>query len=92
MTRRNPETCRQNQGRFYLLGPVRRILGYRANGGRRIGGEAEDLAVKLLVSQRDADINAIIRTIRRELLWRLPKDNPVSIHIEGFDVRVDGLA
>ena len=38
-----------------------------------------------------ADINAIIRTIRRELMWRLPKDNPVTIHIDGADVRVDGM-
>ena len=49
------------------------------------------MAVKLLQSHRDADINAIIRTIRRELMWRLPKDNPVIIHIEGYDVRVDGM-
>ena len=53
--------------------------------------EAEDLGVKLLVSHRDADINAIIRTIHRELLWRLPSDCPVSIHIDGQDIRVDGL-
>ena len=38
LTRRNPETCRRNQGRFYLLGSARRTLGYRAGGGRRIGG------------------------------------------------------
>ena len=38
LTRRNPETCRRNQGRFYLLGSVRRILGYWAGGDRRIGG------------------------------------------------------
>jgi hypothetical protein len=38
LTRRNPETCRQNQGRFYLLGSVRRILGYWAGDDRRIGG------------------------------------------------------
>ena len=38
LTRRNPETCRRNQGRFYLLGSVRRILGYWAGGDRRTGG------------------------------------------------------
>ena len=38
LTRRNPETCRRNQGRFYLLGSVRRILGYWAGGDRCIGG------------------------------------------------------
>jgi hypothetical protein len=39
MTRRKPKICRQNQGRFHLLGPVRRELGQAwAGGGRRIGG------------------------------------------------------
>jgi hypothetical protein len=38
MTRRKPETCRQNQGRFHLLGRACRIPDYRASGGRRIGG------------------------------------------------------
>jgi hypothetical protein len=38
LTRRNPEACRRNQGRFYLLGSARRILGYWVGGGRRIGG------------------------------------------------------
>jgi predicted transposase YbfD/YdcC len=39
MTRRNPENCRQNQERFYLLGQACRALGYWASGDRRIGGE-----------------------------------------------------
>ena len=38
MTRRKPETCRQNQGRFYLLGQACRVLGYWVGGDRRIGG------------------------------------------------------
>ena len=38
MTRRYPENCRQNQGRFHLLGPACRRPGYWASGGRRIGG------------------------------------------------------
>lgn len=38
MTRRDPESCRQNQGRFYLLGPACRAPDYWASGGRRIGG------------------------------------------------------
>ncbi len=54
--------------------------------------EAEDLGFKLLQSHRDADINAIIRTIHRELLWRLPSDCPVTIHIDGQDIRIDGLS
>ena len=38
LTRRNPGTCRQNQGRFYLLGQACRAPDYWASGGRRIGG------------------------------------------------------
>jgi hypothetical protein len=34
MTRRKPETCRQNQGRFYLLGQACRVLGYWVGGDR----------------------------------------------------------
>jgi hypothetical protein len=39
MTRRNPKNCRQNQGRFYLLGQACRAPDYWASGDRRIGGE-----------------------------------------------------
>ena len=38
MTRRNPENCRQNQGRFHLLGRVCQVPDYWADGDRRIGG------------------------------------------------------
>jgi hypothetical protein len=38
MTRREPENCRRNQGRFHSLGQVCRIPGCWAGGGRRIGG------------------------------------------------------
>ena len=38
MTRRNPENCRRNQGRFYLLGQVCQAPDYGAGGDRRIGG------------------------------------------------------
>ena len=38
LTRRDPETCRQNQGRFYLLGKACRAPDDWASGGRRIGG------------------------------------------------------
>ena len=38
MTRRKPQICRQNQGRFYLLGPVCQRPDYWAGGDRRIGG------------------------------------------------------
>lgn len=39
MTRRNPKNCRQNQGRFHLLGQACRAPDYWASGDRRIGGE-----------------------------------------------------
>jgi hypothetical protein len=38
LTRRKPENCCQNQGRFYFLGSVCRTLGYWTDGNRRIGG------------------------------------------------------
>ncbi|MBM9513780.1 hypothetical protein [Desulfogranum marinum] len=38
MTRRKPKICRQNQGRFHLLGQACRLPDYWASGGRRIGG------------------------------------------------------
>ena len=38
MTRRKPKNCRQNQGRFHLLGRACRLPDYWASGGRRIGG------------------------------------------------------
>jgi hypothetical protein len=38
MTRRNPKNCRQNQGRFYLLGQACRKPDDWASGDRRIGG------------------------------------------------------
>ena len=38
VTRRNPETCRRNQGRLYLLGQACRAPDYWAGGDRRIGG------------------------------------------------------
>lgn len=38
LTRRNPENCRQNQGRFYLLGRACPAPDYGTGGDRRIGG------------------------------------------------------
>jgi hypothetical protein len=38
MTRRKPQICRQNQGRFYLLGLACRRPDYWVGGDRRIGG------------------------------------------------------
>ncbi len=38
LTRRNPETCRRNQGRFYFLGQACRAPDHWVGGDRRIGG------------------------------------------------------
>ncbi len=53
--------------------------------------EAEDRAITLLRSSEDADVNAIIRTVQRELTWRLPKDRSVTIRIDGPDIEIAGL-
>ncbi len=52
---------------------------------------AEDLAIKLLKTERDANINAITRTIHRHLVWQLPDDQAVTIHVHGRDIQIDGL-
>ena len=53
--------------------------------------EAEDLCIRLLESESDADLNAIVRTVRRELLWRVPKQGSFVIHIENGEISVEGL-
>lgn len=53
--------------------------------------EAEDLCIRLLQSEADADLNAIIRTVRRELLWRMPKRGSFLIRIENREVSIEGL-
>ncbi|MCO5073851.1 MAG: ATP-binding protein [Rhizobiaceae bacterium] len=55
------------------------------------GDEAEDVSVRLLQSESDADLNAILRTVRRELVWRLPKHGSFLIRIENGEVSIDGL-
>jgi len=45
MTRRKPETCRQNQERLHLLGQACRVLGDWVGGDRRIGGVTLILAL-----------------------------------------------
>lgn len=53
--------------------------------------EAEDRCIRLLQSGPDADLNAIVRTVRRELLWRVPKQGSFVIHIENGEISVAGL-
>lgn len=53
--------------------------------------EAEDLSIRLLQSTEAADMNAIVRVIQRELMWRLPKPGNCLIRIHDGKVEVEGL-
>jgi hypothetical protein len=55
------------------------------------GDEAEDVSIRLLQSESDADLNAIVRTVRRELLWRMPKRGSFLIRIENENISIEGL-
>lgn len=51
--------------------------------------EAEDLSIRLLQSETEADLNAIMRTLRRELLWRVPKQGRFLIRIEDGEISIE---
>lgn len=53
--------------------------------------EAEDRVIALLETSAEADINAVIRIVDRELYWLRGKSNSVTIHIENGRVEVVGL-
>ena len=53
--------------------------------------EAEDLSITLLESRDNADLNAIERIVRRELVWRLPKYASVTINIDNRNILIKGL-
>jgi len=53
--------------------------------------EAEDFAIALLRSGAEAELGAVIRIIKRNLLWNLPRDRRVLIDITGSDIVVRGL-
>lgn len=53
--------------------------------------EAEDLSVNLLLSAAEADINAIIRAVEREVAWRVPKKGSIVIRIDDRKVSVEGM-
>lgn len=53
--------------------------------------EAEDLSINLLQSEADADLNAIVRAVERELVWRVPKKGSIVIRIDDRKVSVEGL-
>ena len=80
MTRRKPQICRQNQGRFYLLGPVCQRPDYWAGGDRRIGGVNLIWALKRNCGDQSADAKGEAQaeeTARREYRCRaLGRTNP----------------
>lgn len=51
--------------------------------------EAEDLAITLLQSAAEADLNLIRRIIHRQICWRLPKDTDLIIRLRGREVTVE---
>lgn len=52
---------------------------------------AEDLAITLLETSVEADINAVIRIVNRELYWLRRKSSSVTIRIVNGRVEVEGL-
>jgi len=53
--------------------------------------ETEDRVIALLQTSAEADINAVIRIVDRELYWLSGKSDSVTIHIENGSVEVVGL-
>lgn len=53
--------------------------------------EAEDMAIALLQTSAEADTNAVIRIVERELYWLRRKSGAVTIRIENGHVDVTGL-
>lgn len=51
--------------------------------------EAEDLAITLLQSAAEADLNLIRRIIQRQICWRLPRDTDLTIRLRGREVTVE---
>lgn len=58
---------------------------------RRFADRAEDLVIRLLQSNHDVNLNAIIRVIERELYWIPRKDTIVTITIDNGRIDVTGL-
>lgn len=54
--------------------------------------EAEDVSMTLLQSLADADRNALLRAVEREIAWRLPPKGSVVIRIDDRKVSVEGLS
>ena len=55
----------------------------------RFRQDASHLAITLLATEEAARKHTIAETVRREILWVLPKDRPVSINVVDRDVVVE---
>jgi hypothetical protein len=54
--------------------------------------EAEDLSFALLETEHAADLNAIVRVVERDLVWRVPREGAFLIRIDDRKVSVEGLS
>jgi hypothetical protein len=54
--------------------------------------EAEDLAINMLETSQEAQINAITRVIDRELYWLRRQDQIITVNIGKGRIDVSGLA
>ena len=54
--------------------------------------EAEDLSIALLETAHAADLNAIVRVVERELVWRVPREDAILIRIGHRKISVEGLS
>ena len=59
---------------------------------RWFSDEAEDLSIALLETAHAADLNAIVRVVERELVWRVPREDAILIRIEHRKISVEGLS
>lgn len=58
---------------------------------RWFSDEAEDLSIALLETAHAADLNAIVRVVERELVWRVPREGAFLIRIDRRKISVEGF-
>ncbi len=54
--------------------------------------QAEDLSIALLETEHAADLNAIVRVVERDLVWRVPREGAFLIRIDDRKVSVEGFS
>ncbi len=59
---------------------------------RWFSDEAEDLSIGLLETAHAADLNAIVRVVERELVWRVPREGAFLIRIDHRKISVEGFS